>query len=316
MPTFKEVINYVLKEETLTEEQSKRFFTLSLNETKEGLENLHNLPSEHILSKIRVSSETFSRHLATIYLDYCFKNKRNNNELLSSIIALTELNLACDYFDIRDGRDYFSAIFSEQGEFWLMLFACNRFELISPCYAEIINGLKDGRISNSLPAPRRPQKLGVLAVEMMAREHKQTIDWDSANIPVDPFYVRFCDEALLCKDNDIVRSWLIELCDKHLEWTFVGDDEFDRNRITGYEIQYSALLAWPFEYQAVKNYRTRHGLTTPDIDHPLLTSPMAIEHIPDFQTWNKWEWFDPMIDFVVQNKPELSFLKALFNSKN
>ena len=314
---FNEVINYVQKEEILTEEQSKRLSTISSNEAKEELENLHNLPSELVLSQIRVSSDAVSGDLASVYLDNCFKNnKKNNNELLSSIVALSELNLACDYFDIRDDRDYFSALFSEQGEFWLMLFACNRFELISPCYSEIIQGLKDGRISNSLPAPRKPQKLGVLAVEMMAREHKQTVDWDSVNIPVDPFYIRFCDEALLCKDNDVVRSWLIDLCDKHLEWTFVGDEVFDRNRLTGYEIEQSILLVWPFEYQAVKNYRTRHGLTTPDIDHPLLTSPMAIEHMANFQEWNKWAWLDPMIDFVVQNKPELSFLKTLFNSKN
>ncbi|EOY9180136.1 TPA: hypothetical protein ACKRYD_003868 [Providencia stuartii] len=51
-------------------------------------------------------------------------------------------------------------------------------------------------MAKSLPMYTRPQKLGVLAIEILASEKNQTIDWERAGIPIDPFYQRFCQEAL------------------------------------------------------------------------------------------------------------------------
>lgn len=159
--------------------------------------------------------------------------------------------------------------------------------------------------------PPTPQRLGVLAIEMMASEYKQTIDWHSVNIPTDPFYVRFCQEALYEKDENIVKEWLVELCDNHLKWASLFLDN-NKSSITGHEIEQPVLLLWPFEYQAVKNFRARHGLTTPEIAHPLLKTPMAIDHRPDFNQWQKPEWFQPVMDKLKEANPALAFLPDLF----
>ncbi|MFG0225256.1 hypothetical protein ACF3TM_20190, partial [Providencia stuartii] len=83
---------------------------------------------------------------------------------------------------------------------------------------------------------------------------------------------------------------------------------------TGYEIDMEILLAWPFEYQAVKNFRAKHGLTTPIIDHPLLKTPMAIEHRPDMVGWKKNMpvIYHQIIDDLISINPELQVIHKLF----
>ncbi|EAC1202627.1 hypothetical protein DSS38_04715 [Salmonella enterica subsp. enterica] len=116
---------------------------------------------------------------------------------------------------------------------------------------------------------------------------------------------------LLSSDDELVRTGLITLCDKHLEWTdFHNSDK--RCCLTGYEIQRQDLLLWPFEYQAVKNWRARQGLSTPMIEHPLMNSPMTTANCPDFSQWQRPEWFNPLVDFLAQRRPELAFLRHLF----
>ncbi|MFL3317323.1 hypothetical protein [Klebsiella michiganensis] len=313
MATYKEVMDYAVKHELWTPEHIEKYTTRVNEATKKNLNIVYGTEANYIMGNVGNLCDRITRNLTSIYFDYCHKEKESNNDFLCAIVSLFEITLACDYFDIRDDRDAYSEVLSRLSERWLMLFACNRFDLAQYCYPTLINGLQNGMLCRSLPRSRKPQRLGVLAMEMMAREHKQTISWDEADIPVDPFYQRFCDDALLSADNDLVRDWLVGLCDKHLEWADLNDEKHDRSYITGYEIQRGVLLLWPFEYQAVKNYRARHGLTTPEIDHPLLTGPMAMEHIPDFASWQRWDWFDPLLDFVAEKKPELAFLKTLFN---
>lgn len=121
----------------------------------------------------------------------------------------------------------------------------------------------------------------------------------------------FCQNILLSSDDELVRTGLITLCDKHLEWTdFHNSDK--RCCLTGYEIQRQDLLLWPFEYQAVKNWRARQGLSTPMIEHPLMNSPMTTANCPDFSQWQRPEWFNPLVDFLAQRRPELAFLRHLF----
>lgn len=73
-----------------------------------------------------------------------------------------------------------------------------------------------------------------------------------------------------------------------------------------------SLALWPFEYQAVKNWRARQGLSTPMIEHPLMNSPMTTANCPDFSQWQRPEWFNPLVDFLAQRRPELAFLRHLF----
>lgn len=62
----------------------------------------------------------------TLYFDGCCKTGKADNSLLCTNLALWSIELACDHFDIREERGY-TTKFSQQGESWLTLFACNQF---------------------------------------------------------------------------------------------------------------------------------------------------------------------------------------------
>ena len=257
------------------------------------------------------------------YTVFYFNSKKEKTPYLYGYIVTSALSLLFDYYNIYAIQKRFLKNLSSQGQILLMMFACNRFEIIESCYPKIIESILNGNMSRSLPwggdgegnvVPPQPQRLGVLAIEMMASERKQTIDWNNANIPIDPFYHRFCQEALYSTNENELIYWLTKLCDNHLEWVSLFLDNDEKQPATGYEIDDIMLFLWPFEYQAVKNFRARHGLSTPEIDHPLLKTPMAIDHFPNFATWQKPMWFDKLVDKVIEVNPELNFIKELFNS--
>ncbi|WP_217332024.1 hypothetical protein, partial [Gilliamella apis] len=257
------------------------------------------------------------------YTIFYFNNKKEKIPYLYGYIVTSALSLLLDYYNIYAIQNRFLKNLSSQGQILLMMFACNRFELIEPCYPKIVESILNGNMNRSLSwggngrgniVPPKPQRLGVLAIEMMASERKQTIDWDNANIPVDPFYHRFCQEALYSTNENELIYWLTKLCDNHLEWISLFLDNDEKQPATGYEIDDIMLFLWPFEYQAVKNFRARHGLSTPEIDHPLLKTPMTIDHLPNFATWQKPMWYNKMVDKVIEVNPELSFIRELFKS--
>ncbi|AJA45603.1 hypothetical protein C7375_1158 [Frischella perrara] len=290
-----------------------------INRFESGLENIYKENKEYIIGYTSIKMSDMKEFHSTLYLN----SKQERNPYLCGYIATSALNLLLDYYNIYPQQDRFIYNLSDHGQILLMMFACNRFELIVPCYPKIVESILNGNMSRSLPwggdgrgnvVPPRPQRLGVLAIEMMASERKQTIDWNNANIPIDPFYHRFCHEALYSTNENELVYWLTKLCDNHLEWVSLFLDNDEKQPATGYEIDDEMLFLWPFEYQAVKNFRARHGLSTPEIDHPLLKTPMAIDHFPNFATWQKPMWFDKMVDKVIEVNPELNFIKELFNS--
>ena len=291
--------------------------TIDSIETK--LEDIYLRNKDDILADISIE------FLQTMYYYtiFYFNNKKEKIPYLYGYIVTSALSLLLDYYNIYAIQNRFLKNLSSQGQILLMMFACNRFELIEPCYPKIVESILNGNMNRSLSwggngrgniVPPKPQRLGVLAIEMMASERKQTIDWDNANIPVDPFYHRFCQEALYSTDENELANWLTKLCDNHLELVSLFLDNDEKQPATGYEINDKILFLWPFEYQAVKNFRARHGLSTPEIDHPLLKTPMAIDHLPNFATWQKPMWYNKMVDKVIEVNPELSFIRELFNS--
>jgi len=264
-------------------------------------------------------AEYIKRTRSILCLTLILNNKEFNKESCEYYVSSSLMVLFEHYNSLNN--EFFSESLSSQGCSLLMTFACNRFELIELCYPKVIESILSGKMSRSLPwggdgegnvVPPQPQRLGVLAIEMMASERKQTIDWASANIPVDPFYQRFCQEALYSTDEQELTYWLTKLCDNHLQWTSLFMENAVKQPSTGYEIYDNMLLLWPFEYQAVKNFRARHGLSTPEIDHPLLKTSMAIDHRPNFSLWQKPEWFDVLVGKVTAVNPELNFVKEWF----
>ena len=259
---------------------------------------------------------TINFNLSGIALIYIIQTYRKKNKIpysLERFLYHKNLCFVSGYFDqFERDKNFFDL--AEQGEILLMNFACNYFKSSQVCYDKIIENIQSGKMANSLPMYTRPQKLGVLAIEMLASEKKETIDWESAGIPIDPFYQRFCQEALYCENDEILIPWLMELCDKHIQWSALFGDDVDEKSTTGYEVDMEILIAWPFEYQAVKNFRARHGLNTPMIDHPLLKTPMAIDHRPDMVGWlgNMPEIYHHITDDLIRINPELKVIHTLF----
>ncbi|QIG07022.1 hypothetical protein [Proteus sp. ZN5] len=251
--------------------------------------------------------------IALIYIIQTYRRKNEISYSLERFLYHKNLCFVSDYFDqFERDKNFFDL--AEQGEILLMNFACNYFKSSQLCYDKIIENIQSGKMANSLPMYTRPQKLGVLAIEMLASEKKETIDWESAGIPIDPFYQRFCQEALYCENDEILIPWLMELCDKHIQWSALFRNNENEQSATGYEIDMEILIAWPFEYQAVKNFRARHGLSTPIIEHPLLKTPMAIDHRPDMVGWLETmpEIYHHITDDLIKINPELKVIHTLF----
>ncbi|WP_193016238.1 hypothetical protein [Proteus sp. FME41] len=254
-----------------------------------------------------------SSGIALIYIIQTYRRKNEISYSLERFLYHKNLCFISGYFDqFERDKNFFDL--AEQGEILLMNFACNYFKSSQLCYNKIIENIQSGKMANSLPMYTRPQKLGVLAIEMLASEKKETIDWESAGIPIDPFYQRFCQEALYCENDEILIPWLIELCDKHIQWSALFRNNENEQSATSYEIDMEILIAWPFEYQAVKNFRARHGLSTPIIDHPLLKTPMAIDHRPDMVGWLETmpEIYHQITNDLIKINPELKVIHTLF----
>ncbi|NXZ86688.1 hypothetical protein HZI30_07050 [Serratia fonticola] len=319
MPNLNEIEKYVIIGQVVKSEKKDEYINNIESDIVDDIQDSLDSGKEKILSFTATSLDLGKSLYGTVYLSDVFTPPNStSNEFLCKYYMTSISGICCDYYNNKNER--FNNGLAYQGEMLLMSFACNRFNLIEHCYPKIKESLLNGKMSKSLAwggdgegnvVPPTPQRLGVLAIEMMASEYKQTIDWHSVNIPVDPFYTRFCQEALYEKDEGVVKEWLMELCDNHLKWTSLFLDN-NQSSITGHEIEQPVLLLWPFEYQAVKNFRARHGLTTPEIDHPLLKTPMAIDHRPDFSQWHKPEWFQPVMDKLKEANPALAFLPDLF----
>ncbi|NXZ86690.1 hypothetical protein HZI30_07060 [Serratia fonticola] len=317
MKNLNQIEKYVFTQQ-LIEDKEKYIYEIE-GDVLEDIQDILDSDNVNTLSFASTSFNFFKNLYGTIYLNDTLKLKVSDcNNFLCKYYLTAIGSVICDY--INSKKETFNRDLACQGENLLMSFACNRFDLIEHCFPKIKESLLNGKMSKSLAwggdgegnvVPPTPQRLGVLAIEMMASEHKQTIDWHSVNIPTDPFYIRFCQEALYEKDESIVKEWLMELCDNHLKWVSLFLDN-NQSSITGHEIEQPVLLLWPFEYQAVKNFRARHGLTTPEIDHPLLKTLMAIDHRPDFSQWHKPEWFQPVMDKLKEANPALAFLPDLF----
>ncbi|WP_109407906.1 hypothetical protein [Proteus genomosp. 4] len=304
----KEVVNKTIRDVSDIEE-------LINEEIIDNVLKLQNDNSSHKDKYIRYMTilKIESSAISIIYIYQIYKNTNKVPCSFERFFYHKNIYFILDYFNCFNRKRNFLNL-AEQGEILLMNFACNYFKSSQLCYDRIIENIQSGKMANSLPMYTRPQKLGVLAIEMLASEKKETIDWESAGIPIDPFYQRFCQEALYCENDEILIPWLIELCDKHIQWSALFRNNENEQSATGYEVDMEILIAWPFEYQAVKNFRARHGLSTPIIDHPLLKTPMAIDHRPDMVGWLETmpEIYHHITDDLIKINPELKVIHTLF----
>lgn len=308
MSRYDEVSNYYYNENN-AEMDTKRYLDLLSDSYELYLEELDVNPQELFFPARFLFSYVSQRHIYYYSWQLTFKNK-TDNQMLCDFIAFESMGLFCEYASYPGHVDNFKVPLSRQGSAILSLLACHRNDIAEHCYPFILDGLKS--MTPGKLGELKVQKLGVLAIEMLASDKKQAINWDSLQIPFDRFYRDFVKEALYSKDENILTNWLIALCDNHLKWCALENSYDNESPLLGYEIEEDYQLLWPFEYQAVKNFRAQHGLSTPEIDHPLLKAPMAIEHRPDFSQWKAPEWFYPLLDKLIAVNPKISFVRELF----
>jgi hypothetical protein len=308
MSRYDEISNYYYTENS-TEMDTKRYLDLLSDSYEIYLEELEDNPHELFFRAGFLFRYVSLRHAYYYSWQLIFK-KKIDNQMLCDFIAFEAMGLFCEYASYPGHVDNFKSPLSRQGSAILSFLACHRNDIAEHCYPFILDGLKT--MAPGTLGELEVQKLGILAIEMLASEQKQTIDWDSLRIPFDRFYRDFVRESILSKDENILTNWLSALCDNHLKWSARSELVENESPLLGYEIAEDHQLLWPFEYQAVKNFRTKHGLSTPEIDHPLLKTPMAIDHRPDFSQWQAPEWFYPLLEKLIAVNPKISFVNELF----
>lgn len=167
MPTYKQVVNHVKKHVLWKEEYFERYYRLNPELVQKRLDKIYQAEDD-LMVLISTQLFCFLQANGTLYFDGCYKTGKADNSLLCTNLALWSIGLACDHFDIREERGH-TTKFSEQGESWLTLFACNQFSLVPYCYPAIQRGFQSGVLKEIVPFYRE-QKLGILAMEIMARE--------------------------------------------------------------------------------------------------------------------------------------------------
>lgn len=128
MPTYKQVVNHVKKHVLWKEEYFERYYRLNPELVQKRLDKIYQAEDD-LMVLISTQLFCFLQANGTLYFDSCYKTGKADNSLLCTNLALWSIGLACDHFDIREERGH-TTKFSEQGESWLTLFACNQFSLV------------------------------------------------------------------------------------------------------------------------------------------------------------------------------------------
>lgn len=200
MPTYKQVVNHVKKHVLWKDEYFERYYRLNPELVQKRLDKIYQAEDD-LMVLISTQLFCFLQANDALNFDGCYKTGKADNSLLCTNLALWSIGLACDHFDIREERGH-TTKFSEQGESWLTLFACNQFSLVPYCYPAIQRGFQSGVLKEIVPFYRE-QKLGILAMEIMARERGDTINWEAMQVRVDPVYrLMNFRRALSARDPD------------------------------------------------------------------------------------------------------------------
>jgi hypothetical protein len=308
MSRYDDVSKYFYNENSANMD-TERYLSLLTDSYDMYLDDIQENPQDLYMTSRILFERISPGHMYYYMWELTFKNKIDN-QMLCDFIAFESMGLFCEYASYLGHVDNFNTPLSRQGSAILSFLACHRNDIAEHCYPFILDGLKT--MTPGKLGELEVQKLGILAIEMLASENNQVIDWDSMQIPYDRFYRDFVREVLYSKDDNVLVDWLKGLCDNHLKWSARSELVENESPLLGYEIAEDHQLLWPFEYQAVRNFRTKHGLSTPEIDHPLLKTPMAINHRPDFSQWQAPEWFYPLLDKLIAINPKISFVNDLF----
>lgn len=314
MKRYDEIYSFFLKTVSITDYD---LYNEDLNDrTTEGMGDFDNAHQEKKNLCALMMFEYLSEDYLIGFNDVSHKMQLCDNQHLCDFLIMKIMETLIVYIHTGKPRPYIEDA-DKIGLSLLTLLACKQFDVVERLYDELINSITNGTAKKSIThgeSSPEVQKLFVLAVEMLASERKQTVDWAAAGIPVERFYLDFVREALYSRDDEVLNKWLTVLCDQHLKWCSRFPAVPAESRLLGYEIPIVMAL-WPFEFQAVKNFRAKHGLDTPKIEHPLMNTVFARMPEPDFSQWQKPDWFEGFCAKLFEVNPDISFVRDIFFMK-
>ncbi|HAK2952865.1 TPA: hypothetical protein H2A08_003387 [Salmonella enterica] len=311
MKRYNEIYRFFLQNVSITDYE---FYKKDLiRKAARGMSKFDNASMEEKDLYALMLLEYLGRDYLSVFNDALHKNQPGYNQHLCDFLAMKIIEILITYIHKGEPKPYIEDA-GKIGLSLLTLIACKQLNVVECLYDELIMSITNGTAKKSITQGQsslRVQKLFVLVIEMLASERKQTIDWAAAGIPVERFYLDFVHEALYSRDDETLKKWLTALCDQHLKWCSRFPAIPTESRSSGYEIPIEMGL-WPFEYQAVKNFRAKHGLDTPEIEHPLMKTVFASVPEPDFSQWQKPDWFEDFCEKLFEVNPDISFVRDIF----
>ncbi|WP_043885484.1 hypothetical protein, partial [Pectobacterium wasabiae] len=198
-------INHYFYSENNIHMDTERYLILLTDSYDMYLDDIRDNPNElYITSKIffeRVSPGQMYYYMWELVFE-----KKINNQMLCNFIAFESMYLFIEYTSHSGHIDNFKETLSRQGCALLAFISCHKNDITAYCSPFIFDKLKNK--NNIHKDDSAIQKLGILAIEMLASEHNQTIDWDSMGIPFDHFYRDFVKEVLYSTDEKVLTDWL------------------------------------------------------------------------------------------------------------
>lgn len=197
------------------------------------------------------------------------------------------------------------------GETLLQLLATSRLELVTPTEQLALRVLKSGRYKAPDGAGgyfSAPARVGVFALEMLAAARGEAIEWETFHVPPDRFWLDCARVGLTEPDPTKAAEWARELCDAHMRTLRSDLENGALNAAPGQEIEEAAHFLWPISTVAFLRMRARLGLSTAEVDHPLMRTSFAVLHdwaIPG-DAWPGAPWYADVLAKIDDAAPELS----------
>ncbi|EOX8448051.1 hypothetical protein AIT97_004456, partial [Salmonella enterica subsp. indica] len=244
MKRYNEIYRFFLKHVSIT---NYDFYQEELiNRFVEGQHDIESAPLEKKCLYALLMFEDLSQEYLDGFNDASHKKQKCDNQHLCDFLAMKIMEVLIVYIHKYEPKPY-NVDAAKIGVSLLTLLACKQFEVVERLYDELVSSITSGAAKKSITHGETSpeiQKLFVLAIEMLASERKQTVDWAAAGIPVERFYLDFVREALYSRDNEVMKKWLTALCDQHLKWCSRFPAVPAESQLLGYEIPIEMGL-WP-----------------------------------------------------------------------
>jgi len=224
---------------------------------------------------------------------------------------LRHLRMQAVLVSFEANPDHLTPRLSGYGEALLELVATGRSDLVTVTEEVALRVLRSGRYKQPAGSSgyfSAPAKLGVFALEMLAALRGETIAWETFHVPPDRFWLDCARVGLTEPDPDKAAQWARELCDAHMQTLQTDLENGALGAGPGQEIEQAAHFLWPITTVTYLRLRRQLGLSTAEVDHPLMRTSFAI--LRDWSVPNGdlsiAPWYPDILARVRASAPDLA----------